>query len=71
MSASVYIPINVSHAGNNYSITLPQFQFSQADMTAMGLKARLYTAEEVADQPQMIAYLVENKSGLLKKSINP
>jgi hypothetical protein len=67
MSANAYIPIIVSHAGNNYSITLPQFQFSQADMSAMGIKARLYTAEEVADQPQMIAYLAENNLGILKK----
>jgi hypothetical protein len=67
MSANAYIPIIVSHAGKNYSITLPQFQFSQADMSAMGIKARLYTAEEVADQPQMIAYLAENNLGILKK----
>ena len=62
-----YTPIPIHYEGNAYSISLPQWQWGTADLSALGSKARLMTAEEVADNPKVIKYLVESKSGLIKQ----
>lgn len=68
--AEVFTPIQVTIQGQAYKLTLPYWTFSQADATALKLPARLITAEEAADKPEVLEHLLKIKFGGLKLIAN-
>lgn len=66
MSATATIPV-VEIEGRKYTFSYPVWQFAQSDVSALGLKARLMTAEEAATMPAVLEYLLQKNDGTLKK----
>lgn len=66
MANYTYNPIEVTVNEKSYRITMPWWSFGKADSTALGLNARLITAEEAADNPQVLQHLVKIGFGGMK-----
>lgn len=66
MQNYTYNPIEVTVNEKSYLLTMPWWSFGKADATALGLNARLITAEEAADNPQVLQHLVKIGFGGIK-----
>lgn len=66
MQNFTYHPIEVTVDSKSYQLTMPWWTFGPSDATALGLDARLITADEAADNPKVLQHLIKIGFGGIK-----